>query len=114
MDLARAPRRAPLTARKKGSRYENAWSCHERRLFKYLPIVTKTKAMGLLHIVEKKDTTFFVQDSITLVMFEFCLKVQNVLYSVPNRTSIKTGENWPEYPEKTFANCKHFSNLENR
>jgi hypothetical protein len=40
--------------------------CHERRLFKYLPIVTKTKAMGLLHIVEKKDTTFFVQDSITL------------------------------------------------
>jgi hypothetical protein len=26
MDLARAPRRAPLTARKKGSGYENVWA----------------------------------------------------------------------------------------
>ena len=30
MDLARAPRRAPLTARKKGSGYENGVRAHPR------------------------------------------------------------------------------------
>ena len=32
MDLARAPRRAPLTARKKGSGYENGARVDESRL----------------------------------------------------------------------------------
>ena len=43
MDLARAPRRAPLTARKKGSGYENARVARRERL-------RKTEASDLCHL----------------------------------------------------------------
>jgi hypothetical protein len=65
MDLARAPRRAPLTARKKGSGYENGRGRDEK-----LPVSSQFRLTGKNYgclLVNKARDTRVKQSTVKLV-----------------------------------------------